>query len=76
MSTMITEVYEAFVKAGCPDDAAKKAAEALSSEQLATKEDIRRLEAKIEKEFIVIKWMLGVVLVAVVIPILRSIFGL
>ena len=28
MSTMITEVYEAFVKAGCPDGAAKKAAEA------------------------------------------------
>ena len=72
MSTMITEVYEAFVKAGCPDGAAKKAAEALSSEQLATKSDI----VKIEKELIVIKWMLGVVLVAVVIPILRSIFGL
>ena len=71
MGTMITEVYEAFVKAGCPDDAAKKAAEALSSEQLATKFDI----VKIEKELIVIKCMLGVVLVAVVIPILRSIFG-
>ena len=71
MSTMITEVYEAFVKAGCPDDAAKKAAEALSSEQLATKSDI----VKIEKELIVIKWMLGVVIVAVVIPILRNIFG-
>ena len=72
MSTMITEVYEAFVKAGCPDDAAKKAAEALSSEQLATKSDI----VKIEKELIVIKWMLGVVIIAVVIPILQNIFGL
>ena len=75
MSTMITEVYEAFVKAGCPDDAAKKAAEALSSEQLATKEDIRRLEAKFDKEITIIKWMLGVVIIAVVIPILRGIFG-
>ena len=72
MSTMITEVYEAFVKAGCPDDAAKRAAEALSSEQLATKSDIVR----IEKELIVIKWMLGVVIIAVVIPILQNIFGL
>ena len=69
---MITEVYEAFVKAGCPDDAAKRAAEALSSEQLATKSDIVR----IEKELIVIKWMLGVVIIAVVIPILQNIFGL
>ena len=69
---MITEVYEAFVKAGCPDDAAKRAAEALSSEQLATKSDI----VKIEKELIVIKWMLGVVIIAVVIPILQNIFGL
>jgi hypothetical protein len=47
MGTMISEVYEAFVKAGCPEENARKAAEALSSVKLATKEDIIRMEAEV-----------------------------
>ena len=39
MATMISEVYEAFRAAGAPDDKAREAAEAMSSENLATKAD-------------------------------------
>ena len=70
MATMISEVYKAFIKAGCPEDAAREAAEAISSEQLATKGDIARIETKFDKELAVlksdlaiIKWMLGLVIV-------------
>jgi hypothetical protein len=67
MATMISEVYDAFRSAGVPEDKARAAAEALSEEQLPTKTDI----AKLEKELLVIKWMLGLVIVAVVIPLLK-----
>ena len=76
MATMISGVYKAFIKAGCPEDAAREAAEALSSEQLATKGDITKIEAKFDKELAIIKWMLGLVIFAVAIPILRDIFML
>ena len=45
MSTRISEVYDAFRAAGVPDDKARAAAEALSSENLATKADINELKA-------------------------------
>jgi hypothetical protein len=69
MSTMISEVYEAFRSVGVTEDKARAAAEALTEDQLATKSDIARLE----KELIVIKWMLGLVIVAVVFPLLKVI---
>jgi hypothetical protein len=48
MTTMITEVYEAFKAAGVPEDAAKAAASSmLPSEQAATKTDIAQLRAEI-----------------------------
>jgi hypothetical protein len=71
MATMISEVYDAFRSAGVPEDKARAAAEALSEDQLATKSDI----AKVEKEIIVMKWMLGLVIVAVVIPLLKPFFA-
>ncbi|MEA3412441.1 MAG: integrase [Pseudomonadota bacterium] len=55
MTTMISEVYEAFRKAGVPDEDARKAAEALSAENLATKTDMQ----KIDREMLVLKWMIG-----------------
>ena len=58
MSTMIFEVFDAFRSAGVPEDKAKKAAEAISNETTATKDDVVR----IERELAVIKWMLGAVL--------------
>lgn len=71
MATMISEVYDAFRSAGVPEDKARAAAEALSEEQLATKSDI----AKVEKELLVIKWMLGLVIIAVVIPLMKPFFA-
>jgi hypothetical protein len=70
MATMISELYDAFRSAGVPEDKARAAAEALSEEQIATKTDI----AKLEKELLVIKWILGLVIVAVVIPLLKPFF--
>ncbi len=67
---MISEVFEAFRSVGVPEDKARAAAEALSEDQLATKSDIARLE----KEILVIKWMIGVVIAAVVVPLLRPFF--
>jgi len=69
MSTMISEVYAAFRKAGVPEEDARAAAEALSAESLATKDDIRKLD----KELTIIKWMLGLILVVEILPILKNI---
>jgi len=65
---MISEVYSAFRKAGVPENDAKAAAEALSSESLATKDDIKKLD----KELTIIKWMLGLVIVVEIMPILKN----
>jgi hypothetical protein len=67
MATMISEVYAAFRAAGVDEEHARKAAEALSNEALATKSDV----ARIERELLVIKWMLGVVVAATVIPLFK-----
>ena len=55
MATMISEVYDAFRAAGVPEEKARAAAEALSAENLASKQDIMRME----KEQAVHRWMLG-----------------
>ena len=55
MSTMISEVYDAFLSAGVPDDKARAAAEALSSENLATKADINEPKATQSLH----SWMIG-----------------
>ena len=78
MTTMISEVFEAFRAAGVPEEQARKAAEALSSEALATKGDIARVEkdlAVIRTEIAVLKWMLGVVVAATVIPLLKPLLN-
>ena len=47
MTTMISEVYSAFRTAGVPEQDARKAAEALSAENLATKNDITEVKQEI-----------------------------
>jgi hypothetical protein len=92
MTTMISEVYEAFRSVGIADDKARSAAEALSADQLATKVDITRMGetlrsetarlgetlrgdiAKLDKQLAVIKWMLGLIIVAAVVPLGRLFF--
>ena len=54
MATMISEVYDAFIAAGAPEDKARKAAEALA--------DYENRFTRIEAELVVIKWMLGFVI--------------
>jgi len=60
-----------FRTAGTPENEARKAAEALSAESLATKGDI----AHIEKELLVIKWMLALVIATTSIPLLKAFLG-
>ena len=115
MTTMISEVYSAFRTAGVPEQDARKAAEALSSENLATKNDITGVKQEItevkqeitevkqditevkqkitevdqrltgnitevrndivqlQREMAVVKWMLGIVIAAQVLPLLKAI---
>lgn len=94
MTTMISEVYSAFRTAGVPEQDARKAAEALSSENLATKNDITEVKqeitevdqrltgsitevrndiAQLQRETAVVKWMLGIVIAAQVLPLLKAI---
>ena len=82
MTTMISEVYDAFLSAGVAEDKARKAAEALSSESIATKGDIARVErsvrddiARIERELAVLKWMVGLVIAGVATQIFKTFFG-
>lgn len=51
MSTMISEVYDAFLSAGAPEDKARKAAEALA--------DYDNRFTKIDTELVILKWMVG-----------------
>ena len=72
MITIISEVYSAFRTAGVPEEEARKAAEALSAESLATKNDI----VDVKRELTVVKWLLGIVIAAQVLPLLRSVGAL
>ncbi len=77
MNMMLTEVYDAFIAAGTPEDKARSAAQALSAESFATKGDIVRLEKEItavQADIRLVKWMLGVVIAAVVLPLVRDFF--
>jgi hypothetical protein len=50
VATMISEVYDAFLAAGAPEDKARKAAEAIAS--------YNRF-GRIERGLAVLKWMTG-----------------
>lgn len=68
MTTMISEVFDAFRSAGVPEDKARKAAEALSNESMATKGDMVKLEkevAALRTDIAVLKWMTGVLMAGV-----------
>ena len=51
MSTMITEVYDAFRDAGASEEKSRKAAEAMASYE--------NRFSRIETELLVLKWMVG-----------------
>jgi hypothetical protein len=74
MSTMITEVYEAFIAAGAPEDKAKAAARAVAEYDSR----FNRIDsdlALVKAEMVVLKWMLGFVLAGVVSLVMKSFFA-
>ncbi|MBX9617611.1 MAG: integrase [Hyphomicrobiales bacterium] len=66
MALMSSEVYDAFVSAGAPEDKARKAAEAIAN--------FDNRFTKIDGEIAVLKWMTGFGL-AVSIAILTKLFA-
>ena len=55
---MISEVYDAFIAAGTPEDKARKAAETLANYD----NRFSRIESdivKIQSELVLVKWMVG-----------------
>jgi len=74
MSTMITEVYEAFISAGAPEDKAKAAARAVAEYDSR----FNRIDADlalVKAEMVVLKWMLGFVLAGVVSLVMKTFFS-
>jgi hypothetical protein len=58
VSTMISEVYDAFIAAGTPEDKARKAAETLANyDSRFSRIDSEVL--KVQSELVLVKWMVG-----------------
>lgn len=66
MATMISEVYDAFLAAGAPEEKARMAAEAIASYDRF---------ARIETDLTVLKWMTGTILAGVAALVIRSFFA-
>ncbi len=66
MTTMIAEVYEAFIAAGTPQDKARAAAKAVA--------DYEARFARIETDLAVLKWMSGTIVAGVAALIIESFF--
>jgi hypothetical protein len=71
---MITEVYEAFISAGAPEDKAKAAAKAVA-EYDSRFNRIGSDLALVKAEMVVLKWMLGFVLAGVVSLVMKNFFA-
>ena len=82
MSTMITEVYNAFKKAGVPDKEAQEAAQALLKESGDIKKDISDIKKdihelnkgvyEIKADMKLTRYMLGLIIAILVIPFLKN----
>lgn len=67
MSTMNTEIYSALIDAGASEEKAKEAAKSVADYQ----NDINEVKADLK----LIKWGIGLIIVAEVLPILKSLFA-
>lgn len=65
MTAMISEVYDALISAGAPDDKARKAAEAIAAYDNRFGQIDNKL-TRIEGELNLLKWMVGAVIAGVV----------
>lgn len=61
MATMISEVYDAFIAAGAPEDKARKAAEVLTNYDQRF-DRVEREMSKTPAELTLLKWMVGFVI--------------
>ncbi len=78
MTIVISELYEAFISAGCPPEKAKAASNIKNFRACGIQKDFQGVRdefSKIKTDLIILKWMAGVVVVATVIPFLKTIFG-
>ena len=66
MSAIVKEVYDAFREAGVSEEKSTEAAKAIA--------DFDTRFAKLEADLLVLKWMVGLVIVAEVLPLLKSLF--
>jgi hypothetical protein len=64
VATMISEVYDAFIAAGAPEDKARKAAEALANYE--------NRFSRIDADLLVLKWMTGTILGGVVALVIKT----
>jgi hypothetical protein len=67
VATMISEVYDAFVSAGAPEDKARRAAEAIANYETPF--------ACVESDLAVLKWMTGTTLAGVVALVIKTFFA-
>ena len=67
MSTMNTEIYSALIDAGASENKAKDAAKSVADYQ----QDINDVRADLK----LIKWGIGLIIAAEVLPILKTIFA-
>ena len=63
MTTVLAEVYDAFLSAGAPEDKARAAAKAIA--------DYDSQFSKIDADLLVLKWMTGTMLAAVIATLIR-----
>ncbi len=66
MTTMISEVYDTFISAGADEEKARQATEAVAEYE-------QRFD-HIDKELLLLKWMMGVMLAGIVSLVLKGFF--
>lgn len=66
MSAIVKEVYDAFREAGVSEEKSAEAAKAVA--------DFDTRFAKLEADLLVLKWMVGLVIAAEVLPLLKTLF--
>ena len=66
MAMMMSEVYDAFLSAGTPEDKARKAAEAIASYE--------NRFARVDTDLAVLKWMTATTLAGVVALVIKTFF--
>ena len=66
MAMMMSEVYDAFLSAGAPEEKARRAAEAIASYE--------NRFARVDTDLAVLKWMTGTTLAGVVALVIKTFF--